>query len=38
MIYFGSQVAVYLPKNTIISVKPGDKVYGAETVLGRWPD
>ncbi|HOW88758.1 MAG TPA: phosphatidylserine decarboxylase [Elusimicrobiales bacterium] len=37
MIYFGSQVAVYLPKDASVLVKPGDKVYGAETVLGRWP-
>lgn len=36
MIYFGSQVAVYLPKSAVISVKPGDKVAGAETVLGTW--
>ncbi|MBU2573800.1 MAG: phosphatidylserine decarboxylase family protein [Elusimicrobia bacterium] len=36
MIYFGSQVAVYLPKNTRVLVKPGEKVYGAETVLGLW--
>ncbi|MBI4802390.1 MAG: phosphatidylserine decarboxylase family protein [Elusimicrobia bacterium] len=36
MIYFGSQVAVYLPKNTRVLVRPGEKVYGAETVLGLW--
>ena len=36
MIYFGSQVAVYLPENARILVKPGDKVTGAETVLGLW--
>jgi len=36
MIYFGSQVAVYLPSSAIILVKPGDKVRGAETVLGKW--
>ena len=36
MIYFGSQVAVYLPKATRILVRPGDKVYGAETILGLW--
>lgn len=36
MIYFGSQVAVYLPENVRILVKPGDKVAGAETVLGLW--
>lgn len=36
MIYFGSQVAVYLPENAKILVKPGDKVAGAETVLATW--
>ena len=36
MIYFGSQVAVYLPKSASVLVKPGDKVYAAETVLGKW--
>ena len=36
MIYFGSQVAVYLPKGTRVMVRPGEKVYGAETVLGLW--
>jgi len=36
MIYFGSQVAVYLPENARVLVKPGDKVAGAETVLALW--
>jgi len=36
MIYFGSQVAVYLPKDCRILVDTGDKVYGAETILGHW--
>jgi phosphatidylserine decarboxylase len=36
MIYFGSQVALYLPKSAVITVKPGDKVAGAETVMGTW--
>jgi len=36
MIYFGSQVAVYLPKDVRILAAPGDKVYGAETILGHW--
>ncbi len=36
MIYFGSQVSVYLPESVKILVKPGDKVAGAETVLGLW--
>ncbi len=36
MIYFGSQVAVYLPDTVKVMVKPGDKVAGAETLLGIW--
>lgn len=37
MIYFGSQVAVYLPKDKVrITVKEGQKVQGALTVLGLW--
>jgi phosphatidylserine decarboxylase len=36
MIYFGSQVAVYLPKDSRILVNVGDKVYGAESILGHW--
>ncbi len=36
MIYFGSQVAVYLPENARLLIHPGDKVTGAETVLGLW--
>lgn len=36
VIYFGSQVAVYVPENSKILVKPGDKVVGAETVLATW--
>ena len=36
MIYFGSQVAVYLPDSARVLVKPGDKVAGAETVLALW--
>lgn len=36
MIYFGSQVAVYLPETAKVLVKPGDKVEGAETVLAVW--
>lgn len=36
MIYFGSQVAVYLPDTARVLVKPGDKVAGAETVLALW--
>ena len=36
IIYFGSQVALYLPSSAKITVKPGDKVSGAETVVGTW--
>ncbi len=36
MIYFGSQVAVYLPETARVVVKPGDKVEGAETTLALW--
>lgn len=37
MIYFGSQVALYLPKDKVeITVKKGDKVYAGETVIGLW--
>ncbi|MEK7720761.1 MAG: phosphatidylserine decarboxylase [Elusimicrobiota bacterium] len=36
MIYFGSQVAVYLPETARVLVKPGDKVAGAETALALW--
>jgi len=36
IIYFGSQVAVYLPESAKIAVKPGDKVSGAETILAKW--
>jgi phosphatidylserine decarboxylase len=36
MIYFGSQVAVYLPDTVRVLVKPGDKVAGAETALALW--
>ncbi|MCM2267420.1 MAG: phosphatidylserine decarboxylase [Elusimicrobiales bacterium] len=36
MIYFGSQVAVYLPETARVLVKPGDKVEGAETALALW--
>ncbi|HAH31109.1 MAG TPA: phosphatidylserine decarboxylase family protein [Elusimicrobia bacterium] len=36
MIYFGSQVAVYLPGSARVLVKPGDKVAGGETILGLW--
>lgn len=36
MIYFGSQVALYLPSNVEILVKPKDKVEAGKTVIGIW--
>ncbi len=37
LVRFGSQVAVYLPKNAVrILVKEGQKVQGGITVLGLW--
>lgn len=33
MIYFGSRVDIYLPKNYNIKVKIGDRVYSGKTVL-----
>lgn len=37
VIYFGSQVAVYLPKNKVrVMVKEGQSVQGGLTVLGVW--
>lgn len=36
MIYFGSQVALYLPKDAKILVKEGEKVAAGETVIGTW--
>ena len=36
VIFFGSQVAIYLPAKTRVLVKPGQKVEGALTVLGLW--
>jgi len=36
MIYFGSQVALYLPKDVKLLVKEGDKVAAGETVIGAW--
>jgi phosphatidylserine decarboxylase len=39
LIHFGSQVAVYLPKDkVIITVKEGQMVQGALSVLGLWKD
>ncbi len=36
MIYFGSQVAVYLPKDVNVVIKEGDKVYAGETIIALW--
>ncbi len=36
MIRFGSRVDVLLPKNVELSVGVGQRVYGGQTVLGRW--
>ncbi|MEA3307658.1 MAG: phosphatidylserine decarboxylase [Elusimicrobiota bacterium] len=36
MIYFGSQVALYLPKSVKVSVKVGDKVQAGETTIAMW--
>ena len=36
MIYFGSQVALYLPSSVKVLVKPGEKVRAGETVIAAW--
>lgn len=36
IIYFGSQVAVYLPKDVKIIVKPGDKLKAGIDVIAKW--
>ena len=36
MIRFGSRVDVFLPKEVLLSIGVGQKVYGGKTVLGRW--
>jgi phosphatidylserine decarboxylase len=33
---FGSRMDVFLPPSVAVLVKKGDRVVGAETVLGRW--
>lgn len=38
LIKFGSCTEIFVPKNIEILVKPGDKVKGGETVIGRLPD
>ncbi len=35
MIYFGSRVDVFLPAETTVTVKKGDRVYGGITVIGK---
>lgn len=37
LIKFGSCTELYLPKNVTLNVKPGDKVKGGITILGRFP-
>jgi phosphatidylserine decarboxylase len=37
LIRFGSRMDVYLPLNVQVTVKPGDRVAGASSVLGVWP-
>ncbi|MCK5632329.1 phosphatidylserine decarboxylase family protein [bacterium] len=36
MIRFGSRVDILLPRNVELSIGVGQRVYGGETVLGRW--
>jgi phosphatidylserine decarboxylase len=36
MIYFGSQVALYLPSSVKVLVKSGDKVQAGETTIALW--
>lgn len=36
MIRFGSRVDILMPKNIELSVATGQRVYGGQTVLGRW--
>jgi len=37
LIYFGSQVAIYLPKDKVrVLARVGQKVEGAQTVIGLW--
>jgi len=36
MIYFGSQVALHLPKSAKILVKEGEKVFAGETIIALW--
>lgn len=36
MIKFSSRVDIFLPKNVKINLQLGQRVYGGQTVLGRW--
>ena len=36
MIRFGSRVDIFLPKEVEVAVGVGQRVYGGQTVLGRW--
>jgi phosphatidylserine decarboxylase len=36
LIRFGSCTEVFLPRNVVLEVKPGDKVKGGVTILGRF--
>ena len=38
LIRFGSRVDVFLPVQAQITVKPGDRVRGGETILARFPE
>ncbi len=38
IIKFGSCTEIYLPVDVNILIKPGEKVKGGETVIGRFPD
>lgn len=38
LIQFGSCTQVYLPAGSQVTVKPGDRVVGARTIIGRLPE
>ncbi|MEM9399126.1 MAG: phosphatidylserine decarboxylase family protein [Verrucomicrobiota bacterium] len=37
LIRFGSRTDIYLPNECEVSVKPGDRVKGGESIIARWP-
>src|SRR2546429_450239 len=37
LIRFGSRMDLYLPKETEMRIKTGDKVTGGESIIGVWP-